>query len=58
VVPPVAEHCAGHLHQITKRLATCYATVAIEDLHVAGVTRSAAGTVEAKPTTSHSVASV
>jgi putative transposase len=34
------------LHQVTKKLATRYATVAVEDLNVAGMTRSAKGTVE------------
>ncbi|MEU1390036.1 MULTISPECIES: transposase [unclassified Nonomuraea] len=29
------------LHQVTKRLATGFGTVAVEDLHVAGMTRSA-----------------
>ena len=38
---------AGVLHQLTKRLATGYAVVAVEDLHVAGMTRSAKGTLEA-----------
>lgn len=35
------------LHQVTKRLATGFSVVAIEDLNVAGMTRSARGTVEA-----------
>ncbi|MEU1787078.1 IS607 family element RNA-guided endonuclease TnpB [Streptomyces sparsogenes] len=35
------------LHHLTKRLTTRYATVAVEDLNVAGMTRSARGTVEA-----------
>ena len=37
---------AGHLHEITKRLATSYELVAIEDLNVAGMTRSARGTID------------
>ncbi|MGA4987850.1 RNA-guided endonuclease InsQ/TnpB family protein [Nonomuraea bangladeshensis] len=37
---------AGFLHQVTKRLATGFGIVAVEDLHVAGMTRSARGTVE------------
>ncbi|GGT44930.1 RNA-guided endonuclease InsQ/TnpB family protein [Nonomuraea spiralis] len=36
----------GFLHQVTKRLATGFGVVAVEDLHVAGMTRSARGTVE------------
>lgn len=43
----VAERRAGTLHQLTKQLATGYATVAIEDLCVAGMTRSSRGTSEA-----------
>ncbi|MFB7825341.1 RNA-guided endonuclease InsQ/TnpB family protein [Streptomyces hydrogenans] len=35
------------LHVVTKRLATAFAVVAVEDLHVAGMTASARGTVEA-----------
>jgi len=35
------------LHGLTKRLATGWATVAVEDLNVAGMTRSAAGTLDA-----------
>lgn len=34
------------LHQVTKKLATRYSVVAVEDLNVAGMTRSAKGTVE------------
>lgn len=34
-------------HEMTKRLATGYSMVAIEDLNVAGMTASAAGTIEA-----------
>lgn len=41
----VAEHRSTTLHQITKQLATRYEAVAIEDLNVAGMTRSARGTV-------------
>lgn len=43
----VAERRAGTLHQLTKQLATGFATVAVEDLNVAGMTRSSRGTVEA-----------
>lgn len=42
----IAEQRATTLHTLTKRLATGWATVAIEDLNVAGMTRSARGTVE------------
>ena len=35
------------LHRLTKRLATGFAVVAVEDLNVAGMTRSAKGTIEA-----------
>lgn len=35
------------IHTLTKRLATGFETVAVEDLNVAGMTRSAKGTVEA-----------
>lgn len=42
----VAERRAGVLHQLTKQLATGFATVAVEDLNVAGMTRSSRGTVE------------
>lgn len=35
------------LHAITKQLTTCFAEVAIEDLNVAGMTRTARGTIEA-----------
>ncbi|MFJ5680252.1 RNA-guided endonuclease InsQ/TnpB family protein [Streptomyces sp. NPDC093097] len=35
------------LHQVTKALATRFAVVAVENLHVAGMTRTARGTVEA-----------
>ncbi|MGN7157839.1 RNA-guided endonuclease InsQ/TnpB family protein [Dietzia cercidiphylli] len=38
---------ARHTHTLTKRLATGWADVAVEDLHVAGMVRSARGTVEA-----------
>ena len=41
----LAERRATHLHGITKRLATRHSLVAIEDLNVAGMTRSARGTV-------------
>jgi putative transposase len=43
----VAQRRAGALHQLTKRLATGFATVAVEDLNVAGMTRSARGTAGA-----------
>lgn len=43
----VAEQRAAWLHQITKRLAAEWATVAIEDLNVAGMTSSARGTRQA-----------
>lgn len=42
----LAERRATTLHQLTKRLATGWNVVAVEDLHVAGMTRSARGTVE------------
>ncbi|MFL0579494.1 RNA-guided endonuclease InsQ/TnpB family protein [Dietzia sp. 179-F 9C3 NHS] len=38
---------ARHTHALTKRLATGWADVAVEDLHVAGMVRSARGTVDA-----------
>ncbi|WP_206682133.1 RNA-guided endonuclease TnpB family protein [Dietzia sp. CQ4] len=38
---------ARHTHTLTKRLATGWSDVAVEDLHVAGMTRSARGTVDA-----------
>lgn len=41
----VTEQRASHLHWITKTLATSYAEVAVEDLNVAGMTRSAKGDV-------------
>lgn len=43
----VAERRAGVLHQLTKRLATRFSVVAVEDLNVAGMTSSARGTIEA-----------
>ncbi|GGR64036.1 transposase [Streptomyces roseolus] len=43
----VAVRREGVLHAVTKRLATAFAVVAVEDLHVAGMTASARGTVEA-----------
>ncbi|MER5418165.1 RNA-guided endonuclease InsQ/TnpB family protein [Streptomyces virginiae] len=43
----VAERRATALHRVTKQLATGFATIAIEDLSVAGMTASARGTVEA-----------
>ncbi|MFV8142164.1 RNA-guided endonuclease InsQ/TnpB family protein [Mycolicibacterium senegalense] len=42
----VAERRASTLHELTKQLATGWHTVAIEDLNVAGMTRSARGTAE------------
>lgn len=42
----VAERRATGLHATTKRLASAFLAVAIEDLHVAGMTRSSKGTVE------------
>lgn len=42
----LAERRTGWLHQVTKRLATGWAVVAVEDLNVAGMTRSARGTIE------------
>jgi len=42
----VAERRATTLHTLTKALATGWATVAVEDLNVAGMTRSARGTIE------------
>ncbi|AGB27271.1 transposase (plasmid) [Mycobacterium sp. JS623] len=42
----VAEQRATTLHTLTKRLATGWATVAIEDLNVLGMTRSARGTID------------
>jgi putative transposase len=41
-----AERRATGLHTLTKRLATGWAEVAVEDLHVAGMTASAKGTIE------------
>jgi putative transposase len=42
----IAQRRATNLHVFTKRLATSWATVAIEDLNVAGMTRSARGTID------------
>jgi len=42
----VAQHRASTLHGITKTLATSHVVVAMEDLNVAGMTRSARGTVD------------
>lgn len=42
----IAQRRATTLHTLTKQLATRWATVAIEDLNVAGMTRSARGTVD------------
>lgn len=41
----VATRRVSYLHQLTKRLATSWATVCVEDLNVAGMTRSARGTI-------------
>lgn len=43
----LAERRSAALHQITKGLATGWADIAVEDLNVAGMTRSAKGTVQA-----------
>jgi putative transposase len=43
----LAERRATTTHTLTKQLTTRWATVAIEDLNVAGMTRSARGTIEA-----------
>lgn len=43
----IASRREAALHQLTKRLATRFATVAIEDLNVVGMTASAHGTVQA-----------
>ncbi|MEU4213228.1 RNA-guided endonuclease TnpB family protein [Streptomyces sp. NPDC026206] len=43
----LAERRATALHALTKRLTTGFTTVAIEDLNVAGMTRSARGTLAA-----------
>ncbi len=42
----VAVRRQSALHQITKRLTTRFATIAVEDLHVSGMTRSARGTMD------------
>lgn len=42
----VAQHRASTLHAITKQLATSHAVVAVEDLNVAGMTRSARGSID------------
>lgn len=42
----VAERRAGALHQITKHLAANFETIAVEDLNVAGMTRSARGSID------------
>ncbi|MER7708851.1 RNA-guided endonuclease TnpB family protein [Kitasatospora sp. NPDC097605] len=42
-----AERRATGIHQLTKRLATGFATVAVEDLNVTGMSSSARGTAEA-----------
>lgn len=42
----VAERRATTLHTLTKKLATGWSTVAIEDLNVAGMSRSAKGTAD------------
>lgn len=43
----VAERRATFLHTLTKRLTSSFETVAIEDLNVSGMTRSARGSVDA-----------
>lgn len=43
----LAERRAQYLHQVTKRLATGYAVIGVEDLDVLAMTASARGTVEA-----------
>ncbi|WP_206450810.1 RNA-guided endonuclease TnpB family protein, partial [Micrococcus sp. KRD026] len=43
----IALRRAGLLHQVSTRLAMDFAVVALEDLNVAGMTRSARGTLEA-----------
>ncbi|MFV8227341.1 RNA-guided endonuclease InsQ/TnpB family protein [Mycolicibacterium fortuitum] len=42
----IAQRRATTLHTLTKRLTTSWATIAIEDLNVAGMTRSASGTID------------
>lgn len=42
----VALRRSGFIHELTKRLTTCYAVVAIEDLNVSGMLRSSKGTAE------------
>ncbi|WP_331740387.1 transposase (plasmid) [Streptomyces cyaneofuscatus] len=42
----IAERRATYLHTLTKQLTTRYATIAIEDLNVRGMSASARGTVE------------
>ncbi|MEU0574005.1 hypothetical protein [Dermacoccus nishinomiyaensis] len=42
----VAQHRASTLHAITKQLATSHAVVAVDDLNVAGMTRSVRGTID------------
>lgn len=42
----VAQHRASTLHAITKQLETSHAVVAVEDLNVAGMTRSARGSID------------
>ena len=42
----LAERRATHLHTLTKTIATRHSLVAIEDLNVSGMTRSARGTVD------------
>jgi len=42
----MAEQRTSWIHQVTTRLATGWATIAIEDLNVAGMTRTARGTLE------------
>ena len=42
----LAEQRSSWIHQVTKQLATGWATIAIEDLNVTGMTSSARGTIE------------
>ncbi|MGW3045583.1 RNA-guided endonuclease TnpB family protein [Kitasatospora sp. NPDC001159] len=42
----IAQRRATSIHRLTKRLATGFATVAVEDLNVTGMSASAKGTVE------------
>lgn len=46
----IAKRRETHAHRITKSLTTKYARIGVEDLNVAGMTASAAGTIEAPGT--------